>query len=130
MKKILAVMLAVSMLFALCACNSGSAVEKYVEENKSTIISAMETSFASTSGMSCTSDIEVIDNGFVVSININELDNVDNMVKLQMQSAYDSMSASFDSMLDEMQTEVPELAYFKIRICEVDGDLIAEINAK
>ncbi len=145
MKKLLAIMLAVLMLFALGACGDDSdkfgegektpvteeesAVAKYVEENKYTLISSMEESFAKSSGMTCTSSINTIGNGFVISININELDNVDSDTKLQMQSAYDSMSGTFDGMLIDLKKEIPEIEYFAIRVCEKDGDLLAEIRA-
>ena len=109
--------------------NNSSAVKDYVEANKYTILSSMEQSFATSSGMTCTSSIDVQGNGFIIKLNINELDNIDSATKAQMQSAYDSMSGTFSGMLDDMKKEIPELEYFKIQVCEVDGDLLATINA-
>lgn len=141
MKKTLAILLALLMVFSLCACGASKddsdsssknskAVEKYVQENKEELLSAMETSFASSSGMTCTSSIEVEGDGFIISININELEDVEDSVKQQLQDTYDQMSAYFNTALEEMQKEVPELKYYKVRVCEKDGDLLALIHAK
>ena len=46
-----------------------------------------------------------------------------------MQEAYDTMGATFDSALATMQQELPELEYFEVRVCEVDGDLLATVVA-
>jgi len=141
MKKTFAILLALLMVFSLCACGASKddsdsssknskAVEKYVTENKEELLSAMEASFATSSGMTCTSSIEVEGDGFIISININELEGVEDSVKQQLQDTYDQMSAYFNSALEEMQKEVPELKYYKVRVCEKDGDLLALIHAK
>ena len=51
-------------------------------------------------------------------------------VKKQMQEAYDSAEDYFDLLLDQLQDEVPEIEYFKIVVCEKDGDPIATIEAE
>ena len=79
--------------------------------------------------MTCTSSIKVSGMGFVISLNINELDNIDSATKATLQSTYDSMGANFDTLLDQMQTELPELEYYEIRVCEKDGDLLATVVA-
>ena len=109
---------------------NSSAIQDYIDANKYTILSSMEQSFANSSGMTCSSSIEVIGNGFVIRLNINELNNIDSNTKAQMQTAYDSMSGTFSGMLDDLQTEVPELEYFTIHVCEADGDILATINAR
>lgn len=149
MKKLIAAALAVLMVFALTACGlfdksepanqigsgilqqgSSDKVEKYVAENKDVLISSMEASFASTSGMTCTSSIEVEGNGFIITIKINELEDIDEDTKAAMQSAYVSMQSTFDAALDTMQMEVPELEYYKVLVCEKDGDVLATIYAE
>lgn len=140
MKKLIAATLVVLMVFTLVACGGTSTsnadqqatreIEEYIEKNRSTLISSMESSFASSSGMTCSSSIEVEGRGFIVSININELDDVDDSVKSQMQSIYDAMQGTFDGMLKDLQAEVPVLEYFKILVCEKDGDVIATISAQ
>lgn len=106
-----------------------SAIEEYLDKNKDVLISSMESSFAGSSGMTCTSDVWVEGMGIAISININEFDNMDDATKQLMQEAYDTMGATFDSALATMQQELPELEYFEVRVCEVDGDLLATVVA-
>ena len=109
---------------------SSSDIEKiknFIEENEDELLGAMEESFATSSGMTCTSSIKVEGNGFIIKININELDNIDAETKQAMKDAYDSMDSTFDALLDNMKTELPELEYFEIDVCEKDGDLLAPI---
>ncbi len=136
MKKLLALLLAIVMVFTLVACTGGvesdPAAEKiaqYVADNETELLSTMEESFATSSGMTCTSSIEAVGKGFVINININELDEVGDEYRTAMQGAYDAFGDTFDSLLVEMQEELPELEYYEIRVCEVDGDLIATIKA-
>ena len=79
--------------------------------------------------MTCTSSIYVEGMGFVIVLNINELDNVDDAAKQQMQSSYDAMDATFESALTTFQIALPELEYYEVQVCEVDGDLLATILA-
>lgn len=153
MKKIFALMLALTMLLSLAACggdkkdsgsNAGafepqqtqpqqtepkSPVELYVEENKEALLASMEASFATSSGMTCTSDISVENDGIVINIYINELNDLSAGEKDMIQQTYDSMNAAFYQALLECRTEVPELAFMTIHVCEVDGDRVATIHA-
>lgn len=132
MKKLVALALTLIFCLSLVACGGGAknaAIVDYVENNKSTLISSMESSFATSSGMTCKSDIYVEDMGFVIKINVNELDNIDDATKAQLQSTYDSMDSTFETMLTTMQKEVPEIEYFELQLCEKDGDLLATILA-
>ena len=49
--------------------------------------------------------------------------------KAQMKEAYDSMSSVFESSLELMQKDLPELEYYQVDVCEEDGDLLASIVA-
>lgn len=144
LKKLLALLLSVLMLVSLAACGSSdkdkdddkkekekanAAIEEYVDENKDELLEAMEESFATSSGMTCTSDIEVKGDGFIITININELDDVEDDVKDSLQEAYDSMDSTFEDMLEDLQTELEEIEYFEIEVCDVDGDVLATIHA-
>lgn len=137
MKKIIALVLALVLSLSLVACGGGSEPAKvdnakiatYVNANKADLLATMEESFATSSGMTCTSDIKVEGMGYVVTININELDEVDAATKELLQETYDSMDSLFEAALDEMQTELPELEYFEVLVCEVDGDLLATVTA-
>ena len=120
MKKTFALIVALMLCFSIAACGTTEAtepvvttapaigmtdLEKYVEENKAQLLSSMEESFAS-SGMTCTSDIEVIDSGLVMTINVNELDNVDQATKDQLQATYNSLDATFEDLLAKLRKEI------------------------
>ena len=137
MKKVLSLILVAVLCLSLVACggkkqeSSGPnpAVVEYVNENKSVLLESMEESFATSSGMTCTSDIEVIGSGIVISININELDNIPRETKDLMQEVYDAMSGTFEGMLSDLQKEIPEVTFMQINVCEKDGDVLATIKA-
>lgn len=142
MKRVFALLLALVLVFALAACGgkekadapaavaTSNKVAEYVQANKAALLAEMEESFATSSGMTCTSSITTEGNGIVISININELDNVDQEIKDQMQDAYDQMNGVFVESLKLMQQEVPEIESMKIKVCEKDGDVLATIFAK
>ncbi len=103
-------------------------LESYLKINKAQIIESMESGFTK-SGLTCTSDIEVIGNGFVITIKINEIDNADEMLKASMQAAYDQVDAQFEQYLTSMQLALPVVEYIKIIICDKSGTELAVINA-
>ena len=79
--------------------------------------------------MTCKSTIEAVGSGIVISININELEDVPQETKDAMQSAYDQMNSTFEGLLQQLQQEAPEVTYLKISVCEKDGDVLAVIQA-
>lgn len=138
MKKFIALTLALALALSLIACGStnqpaetkakNAEIVEYVEKNKEELLSTMEQSFATSSGMTCTSGIKVEGMGFVISININELDGLDDATKATMQQTYDSMGDIFNSSLDLMKKDLPTLEYYQVQVCEKDGDLLATIT--
>ncbi len=134
MKKLLMVVLAVLLVVSMTACAGLSMspedkVANYVEKNGDSLVKEFESSFTSAAGMDCESSIKAVDCGFVIDVKIAGLDNLDDSAKAQMQSYYDTLDGTWDSALDDMQSELPELEYFTINVCEEDGDIIAEITA-
>ena len=135
MKKIIAILLTLTLLVGLVACGGSGEnadakkVADYVDKNRSVLLSTMETSFATSSGLTCTSSIKAEGCGIVIDININELTDVDANTKAQLQAAYDSMDSYWDTMFDELQKELPELDYFVINVNEKDGTNLATIRA-
>lgn len=136
MKKIFALLLSLMLVFSLAACGGSdkadadnSKIKEYVAENKADLLSSMEQSFAASAGLSCDSDIEVKGMGFVISLNIHGLDNVPAEQKTAMKEAYSALSGTFESALELMQKDLPELEYYQVDVCEEDGDLLASIVA-
>lgn len=158
MKKVLSLLLVMVMILSLAACGSKkntktelpettepqqtteptipettaaqlSDIEKMVEENREELLRSMEEAFATSSGMTCTSDVKVVDNGIVIDININELNNLGQAEKDLMQQSYQALSGTFAQLLLNLRQELPEVAYLAINVREVDGDLIATIRA-
>ena len=137
MKKVLSLILVAVLCLSLVACggkkqeSSGpnAAVVEFVNENKSELLESMEESFATSSGMTCTSDIEGVGSGIVISIKINELEDLPKETKDMMQDVYDAMNPVFEQSLTELQKEVPEVTALTIRVCEKDGDEVAVIKA-
>ena len=134
MKKLLAILLVLVFCFSLVACGGGNTaanakIVEYVEKNEDELIDSMEQAFAKSSGMTCDSSMKVEGMGFIIKININELEDVDSSIKAQLQSTYDSMSSTFEPLLEQMQTELAELEYFEIDVCDKNGDLLATVVA-
>ena len=134
MKKLLAIVLCLVFCLSLVACGGNTAsdsakVAKYINENKDELISAMESSFSATSSMGCEVDVKAVGNGMVIDVNIAGFDNVPDEQKELLQSTYDSMSSTFETMLDNLQSEVPEFGYITINVNEEDGDNLATISA-
>ena len=101
----------------------------WLEVNKAALLSAMEESFATSAGMTCTSNIELVGTGLVITININELENVPQATKDQMQTSYNSLSGEFETMLQQLQAEIPQLTSFTIVVGDKDGNPLATISA-
>ncbi len=137
MKRILSLVLVVVLCLSLVACGQGkkenngqnAKVVAYVEEYGDVMLESMESSFATSSGMTCKSTIEVVGSGIVINININEMEDMSQDVKDAMQQAYDAMDSTFEGILKDLQKEVPEVTSLKIAVCEKDGDVLATIKA-
>ena len=67
--------------------------------------------------------------GFIIDVKINEFDNITDDIKSQLQGVYDALDPTFETLLGEMQKEIAELGFFTINVREVDGDLLAVVNA-
>ena len=110
--------------------NAEKKVADYINENKAELLESFESSFASSaSGLTCTSSLSVSGRGFTISVNINELSNLSADMKQTLQETYDTMDSTFESLLDQMQLELPELEYFTIKVCDKYGDVLATIKA-
>lgn len=104
-------------------------VASFIALHEDELIDSFESSFTS-AGMTCTTSLEIEGTGFILTVCINELENLTEDQKAQMQTTYDALSSTFSLSLDMMQTDIPELTYFKVLVCEKDGDHIATIVAQ
>lgn len=134
MKKLLAIVLCLVFCLSLVACGGNTAsdsdkVAKYINENKEELVSAMKSSFSASSAMGCEVDVKAVGNGMVIDINIAGFNNIPDEQKELLQSTYDAMSSTFDTMLDDLKAEVPEFGYITINVNEEDGDNLATIKA-
>ena len=89
----------------------------------------MESSFSASSAMGCEVDVKAVGNGMVIDVNIAGFNDIPDEQKELLQSTYDAMSSTFDTMLDNLKAEVPEFGYITINVNEEDGDNLATINA-
>lgn len=137
MKKVFALILALVLVLSLAACGekkesgtdkSNEKIVAYMEENGDLLIESMESSFATSSGMTCRSSFEVVGNGIVITVCINELEDLDDETKEAIQEAYEEITPTLEPALEMLQEEVPELEYLTVRVCEKDGDLLAEMK--
>lgn len=139
MKKVLSLIIALVLCLSFVACGevgeepqepkNNPVIEAYIAKNKEALLSSMEASFATSAGMTCKSDVEVDGDGFIITIKIDQLENVEDSVKEQLQTAYDGMSATFEQSLKTMQTELKELEYYQVNVCDKNGDVLATITA-
>lgn len=131
MKKLLAIMLALVLCFSLAACGSdNSAIVDYVEENEEELVSSFEAAFTMGAGgmLTCDSSVEVEGMGFIITIKINELEDLDADTKAQIKEGIEATGSGYDSLIEQMQEELPDLEYFELVICEKDGDEIATVT--
>ena len=130
MKKLMSLLMVLILCVSFVACAGGNnkAVEDYVAKNKTTLIRSMEQGFAGT-GLTCDTDVKVDGAGMIFTIKIDQLSDVSSTQKDLMQASYDAMGSTFNASLRQMQTEIPELEYFEVKVCEKDGDLVATVVA-
>jgi len=105
-----------------------SSVESYVKLYGASFLEGFESGFTQ-SGLTCKSDIKAEGNGIIVTINIDQFENVDDATKQQMQSSYDSSSDSFNAAFEIIKTSAPDVEYLKLIICDKNGDVLSTVIA-
>lgn len=123
MKKIIVGFIAFVMILGLVACNQSAEdkVAGYVDEAEEKLEEMFGKDLVDFS-------VRAEGCGIIVDMKFKDIDDVSAEQKRQIQSTYDSMDSTFESMLDEMQEEVPEMEYMVMNVCEKDGDLIAKVE--
>lgn len=145
MKKVLALILAISMMFVLAACGeepvsddpiveepiveNNPAVEAYFagERGEQFLQTMTEQLMSSSNGWTCQSDLQVVGDGVELIFCIDGLNDVEEEYKVQMQTAYDALQPGIQAQYEAMHAEVEELKSFGIYVCEEDGDVLASI---
>lgn len=137
MKKFLSLLMVLVLSVSLIACGESESatvnadaqkVADFVSENRATLLESFESSFTA-SGLSCTSSIRASGTTFVIDVNVNDLSNVDDATKAQLQSTFDSMGGTFDDALELMQKDLPQLTGFSVNVRDRDGNQLATIKA-
>lgn len=144
MKKVLSLILVLVVLCSFAACSNPETngpsedpnaakyakVADYVEKNRQDLLDSFVSNFTSSgAGLTCTADITASKDGFVITVKIEQFDDLADDVKAQLQAAYDAQDSFFEASLETMKEELPELGYYTIRVCDKDGELLATINA-
>lgn len=133
MKRTLTFILALVMVFSLAACGGGSSadakkVADYISDNEDYLIKSFEGSITA-SGLTCKTKIAAEGTGFVINVRINELEDLDDETKDALQETYDGMKSTFESSLELMQKDLPEITYYTVQVCDKNGDLCATVTA-
>ena len=136
MKKILALTLALIMLFAFAACGNSpeDKVAKYVKENGDEIVASFDEGFAG-SGMVYETEIKADGATIVLDVKISdfgmgfELDDATlELLKPMLQTAADEMQPEFAEEFEDMKEELPELENFIVNLCDKEGDLLVSFE--
>lgn len=101
-------------------------VELYVEENGEELIADFESGLKS-SGLTCESTVEGKGNEIILTTNIDQLDNLTDDQKEQMQDMFDDMNSEMKAGFSGVEKELPTLERISFNICEKDGDEVADI---
>lgn len=131
MKKLLVFVLAIVCCLSLVACGSSSDADKvadYVEDNREELEEQLTSEIAAI-GMGIEADFYADGTKIVVDLKFDDLVDVTDEVKAQMQTTFDSMQAQFDAILDEMQKDMPEVSGLVYNVLEKDGDFVAKVEA-
>ncbi len=147
MKKSTALLLALIILFTFAACGSSDKddeptvdavadeIEEYIEANGDKLIEIYE-SLNSTivtliTPLNCTATIEAKDRGFILKYKTDidtSSETLDSILNLLKSFGYDENSA--ESIPDEIKNELPNLEYFRVLLCDKDGDSVFKFNYK
>jgi len=143
-RRILSLLLVLALCLSLAACAKTEKADtkfesrngakpnpellEFVETAREELLIDFEAQVELDSDLTFASSLEVVGDGFVITIRINELDDLTDNLKQQLQEAYDALMDSFEAFLKELQDEIPVLEYFLIYICECDGDGIAVVE--
>ena len=104
-----------------------AAVAAWVEENRDEYVENFNTAFAGSSGLTCKTTMEANGCDIIVTVCINEWDDLTDEQKDTLQASYDALGDGFLAELKLMQKEEPAIDSLTYLICECDGDVAATI---
>lgn len=135
LKKLSCLLIALMLVFSFAACSgdSGSdsdatAVQEYVDTYGNAFITSFEESFDESSGMDSTCTITAEGTKIVIQCNVAGLNDIDAETKDMLQSTYDGMKDQLTETFKPIKEELPELTGAVMKICEEDGDVLAEVD--
>ena len=129
MKRFIALLLAMVLVVALVACGNKDKVKKFVDKYGEEFSAGVAEGFSS-SGMTCKATMTAKDDGVVVKIRVDNLDDVDATTKAAVQSSLSASTASFKESLTEIQKKESAVKFMELQLCEEDGDLIAKVTVR
>ena len=137
-KKLSCLILAVVFVFCFAACSDNNVstdsvndpqLEKLIETDGDAFEKNFEDSFSSSSGgLTCDCKLSVDGTKLVVDCLVEDIDDVPEETKAEMQTAYDAAKGELSEAFKPIKDEAPALTEVVMNICEEDGDVIASVN--
>lgn len=131
MKKVIVLVLVALMLCGLAACTQSNAekVAEFVEENRDELIDTVNDGLANM-GIPCTTEVVAQDGGIVLTVKFNDVNDLPGAAKQGFQESLNTTKSTFQESLTAMREELPFLAFYTVKYCEQDGDLIAKLTVQ
>lgn len=127
-RKIIFVSALVVLLVGVSLLNGirmNKAVSQYVEENKEKIVADFKNNFGPSN---LETEIEVQGRGFVITF-IDQIENISDEEKEEIQKIFDAYEPYFEEMLTEMKKDIKELQTFEFRVCDKNGNTYISVVA-
>jgi len=138
MSKVFCLLLAAVLMFGLVACSEAPVeptvqndpqLEKLIEEQGDAFIASFKEGFeGSAGGLKCELTLEVSGTELIFDCRIQDIDNVPDDAKAQMQEIYDQSKEGLKAELMALKEEAPNLSKVLLNVCEEDGDILAVID--
>ena len=127
--KIASVFMVLVMALVLTACGD-TETEKFVKENGASFLEGFEKGL-SASGIDSETKIEADGNDIIITCNLKGIDGIPEEAKENFKNSLgESTVNSFRKSVQPIKDQVPSLEKVIVRMCETDGDLLAELEVE